>query len=172
VGATAGWLRGEDARRSICGWDQIVELSRAGFEIGSHGHLHLAADVNSPELVRRDAHASQIALQSHLGQAVSSFAFPFGYHAGPARAAVRAAGFAQACAIGDLPARAGDDRWALPRLQVWNDTTPEALLELVARRPALAAREWAQAKQSVWRSGRRWAGLGPIEAGRVRGADR
>jgi peptidoglycan/xylan/chitin deacetylase (PgdA/CDA1 family) len=172
VGATAGWLRGDDARRPICSWDSLVEMSRAGFEIGSHGHRHLAADVNSPELVRRDAHASQVALQDHLGDAVSSFSFPFGYHTGAARAAVRAAGFAQACAVGDLPARTGDDRWALPRLQVWRDTTPEALLELVARRPARAARAWANAKQSVWRAGRRWAGWGPIEAGRIHGAAR
>jgi peptidoglycan/xylan/chitin deacetylase (PgdA/CDA1 family) len=172
VGATAGWLRGDDARRPMCSWDMIADLDRAGFEIGSHGHGHLAADINSPELVRRDAHTSQIVLRERLGHAVSSFAYPFGYHAAAGRAAVRAAGFAQACAVGDLPACSDDDRWALPRLQVWNQTTPEALLELVARRPACAARGWAHAKQSVWRSGRRWVGLGPVEAGRVHGAIR
>jgi peptidoglycan/xylan/chitin deacetylase (PgdA/CDA1 family) len=172
VGATSSWLRGDDARRPMCSWETIADLERAGFEIGSHGHLHLAADVNSPELVRRDAHASQIVLHDRLGHAVSSFAYPFGYHAAAARDAVRAAGFAQACAVGDLPARAGDDRWALPRLQVFNQTTPEALLELVDHRPARAARGWAHAKQSIWRSGRRWADLGPAEAGRVHGAIR
>lgn len=170
VGATSAWLPGDDAWRPMCSWDTLADIARGGFEIGSHGHMHLAADINSPEVVHHDARVSRIALEDHLGHGVASFAYPFGYHGRPARAAVRAAGFAQACAVGDLPARAGDDRWALPRLQVLNHTTPEALLELVARRPARTARGWAHSKQTVWRAGRRWAGWGPTEAGRVRGA--
>ena len=172
IGGSSSWLRGADARRRMCSWQTIAELSQSGFEIGSHGHLHLAADINSFDLVRRDAHASQIALADHLGHAASSFAYPFGYHSRQARAAVRAAGFAQACAVGDLPAEAGDDRWALPRLQVFSHTSPEALLDLVTRRPARAGRCWAHAKQTVCRFGRRWAGWGPIEAGRLQGAFR
>ncbi len=169
VGGTASWLRGEDVWRPVCSWDCIASMARAGLEIGSHGHLHLAADVNSSYLVWGDAVTSRVTLEDRLGRAVSSFAYPFGYHTAMARVAVRAAGFAQACAVGDLPARAWDNRWALPRLQVRSRTTPEALLELVTRRPARAAREWAHAKQTVWRAGRRWARCGPIEAGRVKG---
>jgi len=172
VGATAAWLPGDDAWRPMCSWQAIADIARAGFEIGSHGHLHLAADINAPELVQRDAWISRMELEDHLGQAVSSFAYPFGYHAGPARAAVRAAGFAQACAVGDLPAHAGANRWALPRLQVLSHTKPEAVLKLVGRRATLPARSWAHSKQTVWRAGRRWAGWGPVEAGRVPGAVR
>ncbi|HTU84417.1 MAG TPA: polysaccharide deacetylase family protein [Solirubrobacteraceae bacterium] len=172
VGATSGWLPGDDAWRPMCSWREIAEIARAGFEIGSHGHLHLAADINSTTLVQHDAWASRVELEEHLGQAVTSFAYPFGYHAGPARAAVRAAGFAQACAVADLPAHARADRWALPRLQVRSDTSPEALLELVGRRATRPARGWAYSKQTIWRAGRRWAGWGPIEAGRVPGGVR
>jgi peptidoglycan/xylan/chitin deacetylase (PgdA/CDA1 family) len=172
VGATSAWLPGDDAWRPMCSWDALADIARAGFEIGSHGHLHLAADINSPGLVQQDAWASRIALAEHLGHAVTSFAYPFGYHARSARTAVRAAGFSQACALGDLPAHTGADRWALPRLQVLNDTTPEALLKLVGRRATRPARGWAHSKQTVWRVGRRWAGWGPIEAGRLPGAVR
>ena len=49
------WLTGKDGERPTLGWAELSELARAGFEIGSHGRLHLAADVNSAEVVRRDA---------------------------------------------------------------------------------------------------------------------
>jgi peptidoglycan/xylan/chitin deacetylase (PgdA/CDA1 family) len=170
VGRTARWLPGDDGRRPMMSWDTLADLARAGHEIGSHGHMHLAADVNAPWLVERDARASKIDLEDHLDHEVQSFAYPFGYHAAAARAAVRAAGFAQACAVGDLPAGAHDDRWALPRLQVWGGTSVDALLAMVRRQPSGAARGLAQAKQHVWRAGRRWAGCGPAEAQRVEGA--
>jgi peptidoglycan/xylan/chitin deacetylase (PgdA/CDA1 family) len=167
VGSASGWLPGDDAWRPMCSWDAIADLARAGFEIGSHGHRHLAADINSPQLVQHDAWVSRIELEDHLDHAVTSFAYPFGYHARSARAAVRAAGFARACALGDLPAHAGADRWALPRLQVLSHTSPEDLLRLVRRRATAPARGWANSKQSIWRAGRRWAGWVPIEAGRL-----
>ncbi len=170
VGGRSGWLRGADARRRMLDWDEIGSLARDGFEIGSHGRMHLAADLNPSALVERDARQSRMELEDAIGYSVQSFAYPFGYHSTGGRRAVRAAGYRQACAVGDLPARSGDDRWALPRLQVFNNTTPEALAAMVTVRPPLTTRAWAGSKQRVWRLGRRCAAWGPPEAGRVRGA--
>lgn len=167
VGQRAGWLRGADGERPMLTWADLTDLADAGLEIGSHGRLHLAADVNPMSLVRDDAAASRMELEDHLGSAVASFAYPFGYHSRPARRAIREAGFAQACVTGELPVRGGDDRWALPRLQVNGGTDPDTLLSLVSWRPAPPARAWANAKQCVWHAGRRWAGWGPPEAGRL-----
>jgi peptidoglycan/xylan/chitin deacetylase (PgdA/CDA1 family) len=170
VGGQSGWLRGADAQRPMLSWETVAALAREGFEIGSHGRLHLAADLNAPELIERDARFSRVELEDCIGRTVRSFAYPFGYHSASGRSAVRAAGYDQACAVGDLPARTGDDRWALPRLQVWDRTTPEALVAMVTSQPPRAARVWARSKQRVWRLGRRYAGWGPPEAGRLRGA--
>jgi peptidoglycan/xylan/chitin deacetylase (PgdA/CDA1 family) len=172
VGGRSGWLRGADARRPMLDWDAIGSLARDGFEIGSHGRTHMAADLNPPELVERDARESRIELEDAIGCTVQSFAYPFGYHSPRGRRAVRAAGYLQACAVGDLPARSSDDRWALPRLQVWNNTTPEALAAMVTRRPPLTARGWERSKQRLWGLGRRCAEWGPPEAGRLQGAPR
>ena len=172
VGGKSAWLPGDDANRPMLSWATIDSLATEGFEIASHGRLHMAADLNAAELVERDARGSRLELEDRIGRAVSSFAFPFGYHSASGRRAVRAAGFRQACAVGDLPARAGDNRWALPRLQVWDDTTPEALVAMVTRRPLPATRAWARSKQGVWHLGRRCAGWGPAEAGRLQGARR
>lgn len=168
VGASASWLRGDDGNRRMLTWSAISELANAGFEIGSHGKFHLAADVNSPELIREDAAVSKAELEEHLGKVVGSFAYPFGYQTRRARRAVRDAGFAQACMVGDLPARAEDDRWALPRLQVNNKTSPEALLAMIGRQPTAMAPHWAHIKQDAWRVGRRLgANWGPPESGRI-----
>jgi peptidoglycan/xylan/chitin deacetylase (PgdA/CDA1 family) len=170
VGARASWLSGDDANLPMLTWSAISELAEAGFEIGSHGRLHLAADVNSPELIREDAAASKAELEEHLERAVVSFAYPFGYQTRRARQAVRNAGFAQACMVSDLPAQAGDDLLALPRLSVNNEISPEALLAMIRWQPAAAARRWAHTKQVTWRTGRRLGmGWGPPEARRMVG---
>ncbi len=168
VGATAGWLTGDDRDRPILGWSELEELAQSGIEIAAHGHLHLAADINEPGLVREDAARSRGELEDHLGRPVTSYAYPFGHWTPAARRAVCAAGFSQACAIMDLPAVAGDHRFALPRLYVGPECTPELLVELVKARPAGLARRRAELGQRIWRSGRRWAGWGPPEAS-VRG---
>jgi peptidoglycan/xylan/chitin deacetylase (PgdA/CDA1 family) len=172
IGGRSGWLPGADGQRPILSRQAVESLASDGFEIGSHGRMHLAADVNDPELVQSDARASRLELEDCIGRPVTSFAYPFGYHSAAGQRAVRAAGYRQACAVGDLPARTGDNRWALPRLQVDNHTTPAALLQMVAWRPRPPARAWARAKQSVWHMGRRHVGWGPAEAGRLRGAPR
>jgi peptidoglycan/xylan/chitin deacetylase (PgdA/CDA1 family) len=168
VGGTASWLRGPDADRAMVSWSELDQLARAGFEVGSHGRMHLAADVNAPELVRRDAAESKFELEGRLGTDVTSFAYPFGYHTAGARRAIREAGFAQACAVGDLPACPGDDRWALPRLNVTAGLTAEALLAMISRPASRAARGWSRAKRSAWAAGRRCGACGPPESRRRR----
>jgi peptidoglycan/xylan/chitin deacetylase (PgdA/CDA1 family) len=165
VGATARWLPGADGRRPMLGWPALSEIADAGVEIGSHGHRHLAGDVNDPDLIRADALRSRAELEDRLGREIRSFGFPFGYGPPEARTAVRRAGFAQACVAAGLPAQAGEDRFALPRLHVGPQTTPDALLSLIRHRPSSPARWRARAKQRVWTVGRRRLGWGPPEAG-------
>jgi peptidoglycan/xylan/chitin deacetylase (PgdA/CDA1 family) len=164
VGRSAGWMSGEDADRPMLSWGALEELAEVGMEIGSHGHLHLAADINEPELIREDAIRSRAELEGHLGRTVSSYAYPFGYCTRDAANAVGEAGFSQACAVRELPAVAGDDSLSLPRIYVAPRTTPEMLLRLVQRRPARPLRHLALVKQQLWQVGHRRAGWGPPEA--------
>jgi len=172
VGGRSSWLQGADAERPMLSWETIASLAGHGFELGSHGQMHLAADVNTREVVENDARASRIELEDHIGRPVTSFAYPFGYHSHAGRWAVHAAGYRQACAVGELPARARDDRWALPRMQVLSHTTPEEVAQMVAWKPSPSSRIWASSKQRVWQLGRRFAEWGPAEAGRLEGAVR
>ena len=166
VGATAGWLRGEERKRPMLSWDALADLAQAGFEVASHGRLHLAADINPPDLIRSDAAASKAELEDHLGREVGSFAYPYGYETPSARRAVRAAGFAQACCVDEFPARPHADRWALPRLDIRGDTTTQALLARISCHPSLASRGWRSAMKHTLRARRRWSASTLSAAGR------
>jgi peptidoglycan/xylan/chitin deacetylase (PgdA/CDA1 family) len=167
VGANAGWLRGADGRRSMLDWSELADVADAGIEVGSHGHRHLAGDVNDSDLVRADALRSRVELENRLGREIRSFSFPFGYGPVRARAAIRQAGFSQACVVMGLPAQTGDDRFALPRLHVRPRTTAGALAALVRHCPSPTARWSARARQRAWTVGRVRLGWGPPEAGVV-----
>jgi peptidoglycan/xylan/chitin deacetylase (PgdA/CDA1 family) len=164
VGGRAGWLRGEDAGRRLLDWSDLATLADAGIEIGSHGHRHIACDVNPPALVEDDARHSRELLEQRLGRPVPSFAFPFGYGPGPARDAIRRAGFRQAVVVSDLVAQGGDDRYGLPRLHVGPGMTAQRLVSLARGRSGPVARRWSHTKQRIWTAGRRHAGWGPPEA--------
>lgn len=59
-------------------WEQLRELSRQGFEIGSHTHTHINLAASDPERVRDDIRASKESLERELGQPARLFAYPFG----------------------------------------------------------------------------------------------
>jgi peptidoglycan/xylan/chitin deacetylase (PgdA/CDA1 family) len=159
VGGTAGWLSPTMAKPMLS-WSGVAELSRAGFEIGSHGRLHLAADVAGAHLFSADAAASKAELEHHLGHAVASFAYPYGRETVSARRALRAIGFAQAASVADRPASGRETRWALPRLEVTGDTTAEQLLAMIDRHPSLVARGRGYAKRQTLLATRRWRNCG------------
>jgi peptidoglycan/xylan/chitin deacetylase (PgdA/CDA1 family) len=168
VGGTARWLGGVEAQRAMMDWPDIVGLARAGMEVGSHGHGHIAADLNDRSVVRDDAQRSRDALEQSLGVAVSSYAYPFGYQGRAARRAVALAGFARACAIFGLPSCRSDDVYALPRLHVGPDMSGEDVVTLCLRRWRPLARFEAHQRQRAWTTARRIVPLGPRSSQRVR----
>ena len=170
VGATAAWLRDEDGDRAMCDWQSLCDLAAAGWEIASHGHRHIAADLSAPATVTADALRSRILLEEHLGTSVTSFAYPFGYYSKQSHIAVREAGFSQAAIVSGQHDRSGDDRWRIPRAQIGPGLTPDDLVALVQRRGGNA--KWRnRAKQRLWLFGRRRLAWGPPEAAGVGGAD-
>lgn len=170
VGAGAGWLPGEDGNRPICDWQTLRDFTQAGWEVASHGHRHIAADISAEETVTADALRSRQLLEDRIGMAVTSFAYPFGYYSKQGGAAVRAAGFRQAGIVSGPRDRSGDDRWRLPRAQIGPDVTPEDLVALVHHRRGDTWRR-DRVKQRLWLFGRRTFAWGPAEAAPVRTID-
>jgi peptidoglycan/xylan/chitin deacetylase (PgdA/CDA1 family) len=146
-------------------WSELAAL-HTGFapsvEIGSHAHDHRPLDVLDAGAVAEQARLSADRLAEHTGARPASFCYPHGYAAAATVRAVRAAGYTNACIVGRRVARAGDDLFALPRLQVRPGTGPRALLELLYRgeggwRPQakrLAGPGWRQVRRVSLRLGR------------------
>jgi peptidoglycan/xylan/chitin deacetylase (PgdA/CDA1 family) len=103
---------------------QIAGLARAGMEIGSHTATHAALADAAPEVLDAEVAGSRHALASLTGQPVRGFAYPYGSVGGPARDAVRHAGYDYACAVG--PA-GHPGPYALPRIYAGQADGPARL---------------------------------------------
>jgi peptidoglycan/xylan/chitin deacetylase (PgdA/CDA1 family) len=121
---TTGWIA--DAGPHAAGrrpgrmltWSQISEAAAAGIEIGAHSHRHPQLDQLGRSRLRAELTISKELLEDVLGRPVPGLAYPYGYSSAPVRRAVAEAGYAYACAVGNVLAGARYDRFALPRLTV------------------------------------------------------
>jgi len=124
VGGTGGWLVQEgEASTPILTWEQLKEVSASGIECGAHSHSHPQLDTLAAAVVYEEITRSKKLLEDHLGQEVSSFAYPYGYSTAAIRRMVQEAGFLSACSVTATLSAAGDDLFALPRLRVDPDLT-------------------------------------------------
>ncbi|MEU4267386.1 polysaccharide deacetylase family protein [Streptomyces sp. NPDC026092] len=138
VFVSTGWLRGTydegEALDTMLDWDQVRELVAAGAEIGGHSHSHPQLDqVDDRRLWYETLRCKEI-LREELGRAPVSFAYPYGYSDRRVRRTVRAAGYAQALAVGNTVARRRQGPYALERLTVRRSTGIEEFTRLVEGR--------------------------------------
>lgn len=165
VGGTSRWVQhmGE-GMRPILTWDQLAEISASGIECAAHTHTHRPLDMLPPVIVRDEIVHSKELLEEHLGQQVSSFAYPYGYYSARVRQIVRAAGYVSACAIKRTMSSLHDDPYALARLAIKPDTDVHALATalstgrgpLVASHAKRARAHLRQRVRSVY--GKLWCG--------------
>jgi peptidoglycan/xylan/chitin deacetylase (PgdA/CDA1 family) len=157
VGGTNSWLQhiGEGMRPMVT-WDQLAEMNASGIECAAHTHTHPPLDMLSPSVARDEIIRSKGVLEEHLGQQVSSFAYPFGYYNAQVRQIVQATGFASACAIKRALSSLYDDPYALARIAIKPDTSMDALATALStgRGPLIASpvkQARARLRQSVRR---------------------
>ncbi|HWG38881.1 MAG TPA: polysaccharide deacetylase family protein [Terriglobales bacterium] len=90
------WDAALPAPPKLMAWNQVGELHRAGFGIGSHTVTHARVSAVRGSELERELQDSRRRLESELGEPVRDFAYPFG---GPgdcdfvARQAVQQAGY-------------------------------------------------------------------------------
>lgn len=103
----------EGPRKQLMSAAQVREVAAAGIEIGSHGLRHTDLTGASPAGLAAETGESRGLLQEASGQEVAGFCYPYGHLDARVAAAVRAAGYAYACAIWRSP---GTGPHAIPRL--------------------------------------------------------
>ncbi|KQV03266.1 MULTISPECIES: lipid II flippase MurJ [unclassified Kitasatospora] len=149
LGTENGWDV-EGPRKQLLTLDQVTELARAGWEIGSHGLGHQALPGLPADRLAVQTRESRRALEELIGGPVTGFCYPYGAVDLAATHAVRDAGYDYACAI----AHGGlTGRYALPRSYVGDrdgalrlrakrgrHQVRDVLTALRARRPGRAGR--------------------------------
>ncbi|MFJ8590730.1 polysaccharide deacetylase family protein [Streptomyces sp. NPDC093598] len=138
-----GRLGGDNAwdplgpRKPLLTADGIRHAAAEGVEIGSHGLTHVDLTKADDRTLEAEVAESRAQLQELTGAPVDGFCYPYGTIDARAVEAVRAAGYAYACAIDPGPLTGPH---ALPRVYVGQDDTAWRLylkygLHRLRRRP-------------------------------------
>jgi peptidoglycan/xylan/chitin deacetylase (PgdA/CDA1 family) len=165
IGGTSGWLDADgEGERPLLAWTQVRELHAHGIEIGSHSRTHRQLDILGSAEATDEIRGSQAVIEDALGAAVTSFAYPHGYHSSAVKRVVRAAGFTSACGVKHALSHARDDRWGLGRVIVYSDTSLEQFASWVRgeglpsswrrERPQTIAWRWTRRARARLVSGR------------------
>ncbi|MFI1101293.1 polysaccharide deacetylase family protein [Streptomyces melanogenes] len=135
---STGWLRGAHeeggAPDTMLDWDQVRELAAGGTEIGGHSHTHPQLDQLGDDRLWFETLRCKEIVAEELGARPVSFAYPYGYSSRRVRRTVRAAGFAQALAVGNALAERRQGPYALERVTVRRGTGIEEFERLVEGR--------------------------------------
>ncbi|MEV6835087.1 polysaccharide deacetylase family protein [Streptomyces sp. NPDC051133] len=135
---STGWIRGAydtgGGLDTMLDWPQVRELASAGVEIGGHSHTHPQLDQLSDGGLRTELSRCTDIVAGELGALPVSFAYPYGYSSRRVRRAVRAAGYAQALAVGNGLARRRQGPYALERVTVRRGTGVEEFERLLQGR--------------------------------------
>jgi peptidoglycan/xylan/chitin deacetylase (PgdA/CDA1 family) len=101
--------------------DEVRKIASNGLvAIGAHTATHAVVKGMESSACRREITESKLACEALIGAPVTAFAYPYGDFDAEAREAVRAAGFAFACATQRRPVNVTPDVFALPRVHIPN----------------------------------------------------
>lgn len=161
---TTGYVEGSsqwlapvgEGERTMMSWAQIAELPAYGIECGAHTHSHPQLDTLPRRQAWHEIYHSKRLLEEKLGRAVTSFAYPHGYHDKAVQQMVRKAGFTAACGVKHAISRPDDDRFALARIIVAGETTLPQFADMVAGRGVALAPGYERPATKVWRLVRQW----------------
>ena len=102
----AGRLGGDNAwdstgpRKALLTADQVCQAAESGMEIASHGMDHVPLMQADDTQLSEETIRSRVILQELIGRPIHGFAYPWGHVDARTSAAVQAAGYDYACAVG------------------------------------------------------------------------
>jgi peptidoglycan/xylan/chitin deacetylase (PgdA/CDA1 family) len=134
---------------------QLTDLHEAGVEIGSHSDTHQPLDCLAPAALRHETAVSRARLEAWLQVAVTSFAYPYGYHSRTVRQAVIDASYTSACAVKNALSHPGDDVFAIARVLVERTTGVAGIDDLLEGRGRPASWRGERFRTRGWRAYRR-----------------
>lgn len=120
VGRPAAWSDEVTTGWPMLDSGRLLEIRQAGMEIGGHTRHHCRlAEIDAAQLPDQ-IRGCREDLEQILGEAVTSFAYPYGSHTDQVVAATRDAGYQVACTTHAGPAFVDGDLFKLRRLAVYS----------------------------------------------------
>jgi peptidoglycan/xylan/chitin deacetylase (PgdA/CDA1 family) len=116
------YVQRDSGPRCFVNEQEIVEMSRSCFTIGSHTCSHPLLDKLPDGAVRTELFDSKIRLESLLGQRIKMIAYPNGNVDARVVSIARELGYETGCTTTPRKCRAADDPMLLPRLEPPWDT--------------------------------------------------
>lgn len=143
----------------LMSWPQLRELDPHLVELGSHSVTHRSLGTLSETEARREAQGSKAAIEQETGRPAAWFAYPYGtlrdLH--PAATSIlEEAGYVGACSTHWGRFNGPADRYALRRIDVWEDDT---LGNFTAK--LSGGYDWLGPKETAAHAVRRLAGKNP-----------
>jgi len=108
----------EAPRLPLLSWDDLKTLLNSGFEIGAHTLTHPALTRISVEEAKNEIVNSKHVIEERLGTPVRTFAYPYGMFDRRHRDIVEEH-YQGACGVDLRIASRNDDRYALPRVEMY-----------------------------------------------------
>lgn len=105
-------------RLRLLSWSELGEMAAAGFEVGAHTLTHRPLTKLAPSEATREIVESKAAIEDRLGQAVQTFAYPFGLFT-RVHYEIARKHFQGTCSTRLGRASPTHDRHRLPRLDVY-----------------------------------------------------
>lgn len=158
IGRPPAWPADCRPRQRLLNASELQEMHAGGMEIGSHTVNHVRLTEVDDARLAQELTASKAALEDVLGNAISSFAYPYGAWDKRCADATRRAGYVAACTTDSGWALRDNNRYRLRRLTLFNTDTTSSL----ARKLLFASNDvsWKtlsrhylqQAKSRLWNS--------------------
>lgn len=124
-------------------WDQVRELSNAGFSIGSHTMQHKSLTEIKEEEIRKELIGSAQALEYQLGKKVSYFAYPTGTYNLKIAQFVKEAGYKAAFTIKYGNVDKASNIYALERVPIFHtEQTFKSFCQRIQYIPLLERLGW------------------------------
>jgi len=85
--------KGNLQKDRLMNWGEVLEMSEAGFEFGSHSSSHLNLTTAGPAEAKKEIAESRIFLEERLKKPVIFFCYPFGSYSPEVEKLVKEAGY-------------------------------------------------------------------------------
>ncbi|MBL0053727.1 MAG: polysaccharide deacetylase family protein [Bacteroidetes bacterium] len=120
-----------DMPKLMMHWDDIMQLYKSNFVIGSHSHTHpMLNNITNENIVRAELVISKSRIEEKINSHISSIAFPVGGYNETVKTLSAEEGYKYAMAVEQKSHGENIDVFAIPRIELYNEPRWKTFLRM------------------------------------------